>query len=161
VGSPQAAGPSVSDSEGNEQKPLEKGNEETETRQNTNPAAIEDDGPGFFATVSNPPFWTEKRPLHNLVKLLGQEQIDNLRAQIPSIARTEFTVLKNKPKTLKVQLMLWKLQGYLAPFEDAEEEEGTEDASDRHHGDVDSELEAEDNWNQNQSDEGTVSWRPV
>jgi len=160
VGSPQAAGPSVSDSEGNEQKPLEKGNEETKTRQNTNPAAIDADGPGFFATVSNPPFWTEKRPLHNLVKLLGQEEIDNLRAQIPSIARTEFTVLKNKPKALKVQLMLWKLQGYLAPFEDAEEQE-TEDASDKHHGDDDSELEAEDNWNQNQSDEGTVSWRPV
>jgi hypothetical protein len=135
-----------------------------ETRQNTNPAAIEDDGPGFFATVSNPPFWTEKRPLHNLVRLLGQEQVGNLRAQVPSIARTEFTVLKNKPKTLKVQLMLWKLQGYLAPFEDAEEQEGREDHQSDHQSDDNSELEAEENWNQDRedrSDEGTVSWRPV
>lgn len=74
-------------------------------------------GPGPFATISYPPYWTGKLPLHNLVMLLGQEGVDSLRAQVPNIMCHEFVVVKDKQETAWVRQWLWKLQGLLAKSE--------------------------------------------
>lgn len=91
--------------------------------QNGTPARplTNENGPGFFAMLSNPPIWSKKLPVHNLVTLLGQENVDSLRMQTPGITNNELVVLKDRKDTLKVQLMLWKLQGFLAKPEDVEE----------------------------------------
>jgi hypothetical protein len=75
-------------------------------------------GPGPFATISNPPFWEKKLPLHNLVMLLGQEGVDSLRAQAPQTMCHELVAVKDKEGSIKLRKMLWKLQGFLARSED-------------------------------------------
>lgn len=75
-------------------------------------------GPGPFATISYPPYWEKKLPLHNLVTLLGQEGIDSLRAQFPNIMGHEYVVVKDKQETVSVRQWLWKLQGLLTKLED-------------------------------------------
>lgn len=82
---------------------------------------VDENGPGFFATLSNPPFRNKQLPVHNLIELLGQEGVDSLRAQTPGITNYEFVGVKDKKDTLKIQLMLWKLQGFLAKANDIEE----------------------------------------
>lgn len=71
-------------------------------------------GPGPLATVSYPPYWEKKLPLHNLVMLLGQEGVDSLRAQFPNIMCHEFVVVKDKQETVSARQWLWKLQMFLA-----------------------------------------------
>ncbi|KFY06277.1 hypothetical protein V491_08738, partial [Pseudogymnoascus sp. VKM F-3775] len=60
----------------------------------------DENGPGPFATISYPPYWERKLPLHNLVTLLGQEGVDSLRAQFPNIMGHEFVVVKDKQETV-------------------------------------------------------------
>lgn len=74
---------------------------------------IDENGPGPLATISYPPYWEKKLPLHNLVMLLGQEGVDSLRAQFPNIMCHEFVVVKDKQETTSVRQWLWKLQGFL------------------------------------------------
>lgn len=55
-----------------------------------------------------------KVPLHNVVTLLGQEGVESLRKQVPGIMRHELVVIKDRHETVKVRMMLWKLEAYLA-----------------------------------------------
>lgn len=78
----------------------------------------DENGPGPLATISYPPYWEKKLPMHNLVMLLGQEGVDSLRAQFPNIMCHEFVVVKDKQETVSVRQWLWKLQGFLVKSED-------------------------------------------
>lgn len=79
----------------------------------TTSSITDENGPRPFATISYPPYWERKLPLHNLVTLLGQEGVDSLRAQFPNIMGHEFVVVKDKQETVSVRRWLWKLQGFL------------------------------------------------
>lgn len=84
----------------------------------TSSPITDEKGPGPFATISYPPYWEKKLPLHNLVMLLGQEGVDSLRAQFPKIMCHEFVVVKDKEQTVSVRQWLWKLQQFLSKLED-------------------------------------------
>ncbi|OBT74559.1 hypothetical protein VF21_07543 [Pseudogymnoascus sp. 05NY08] len=84
----------------------------------TSSPITDENGPGPFATISYPPHWKEKLPLHNLVMLLGQEGVDSLRAKFPNIMCHEFVVVKDKQQTVSVRQWLWKLQQFLSKSED-------------------------------------------
>ncbi|KFZ11838.1 hypothetical protein V501_04541 [Pseudogymnoascus sp. VKM F-4519 (FW-2642)] len=84
----------------------------------TSSPITDEKGPGPFATISYPPHWEKKLPLHNLVMLLGQEGVDSLRAQFPNIMCHEFVVVKDKQETVSVRQWLWKLQQFLSKLED-------------------------------------------
>ncbi|CZS93224.1 uncharacterized protein RCO7_07793 [Rhynchosporium graminicola] len=57
----------------------------------------------------------QKIPVYNLQMLLGEEKMDELRRIVPnSVFEKELVVLRHKNATVKLQLQLWKIQGYLA-----------------------------------------------
>jgi hypothetical protein len=62
-----------------------------------------------------------KLPVHNLQVLLGQEHVKTLRRNYPKVFDAEVVVLKDKRSTNDVTLRLWKLQGFLAKYEQIEE----------------------------------------
>lgn len=68
--------------------------------------------PGVFATID---LEKSKLPVHDLRKLLGEENITLLRQKAPKTfdAVTAVT-LKQKLATVRIQMRLWKLQGYMA-----------------------------------------------
>lgn len=53
-------------------------------------------------------------PYYNLAALLGPSQLSALRESRPDHYGDQFAVVKLKRPTVKVQLELWKLLGYLA-----------------------------------------------
>ena len=55
-------------------------------------------------------------PLYNLRTLLGLECLEELKGS-NAIFRDKFVVVKQKRNTVKIQLALWKLMGYLAANE--------------------------------------------
>ncbi|KAJ9134616.1 hypothetical protein NKR23_g10031 [Pleurostoma richardsiae] len=74
------------------------------------------DGPGEFATVDLEEVKRDaKLPVHNLVSLLGREQVYRLRQGSPTF-REGTLFLLSRQRTIDLQLKLWKLQGYLATF---------------------------------------------
>lgn len=74
--------------------------------------------PGEFATVDVDKEAKSKIAVHNLVSLLGSSYVEDLRRHAPKIFDAEVVVLKSKRNTVDLQLLLWKLQGYLATYED-------------------------------------------
>lgn len=61
-----------------------------------------------------------KVPVYNLPTLLGEEKLSKLRKLVPG---GEVVVLKHKNAAVKLQSMLWKMQGYIAEHQWADEEE--------------------------------------
>ncbi|KAG7009955.1 hypothetical protein G7Y79_00001g002270 [Physcia stellaris] len=55
-------------------------------------------------------------PLYNLRTLLGLEYLEQLKG-LNAIFQNKFVVVKQKRNTVKIQLALWKLMGYLAANE--------------------------------------------
>lgn len=53
-------------------------------------------------------------PCYNLAALLGPSQLGDLRESRPEHYGEQFAIVKLKRNTVKVQLELWKLLGYLA-----------------------------------------------
>lgn len=58
-----------------------------------------------------------KIPVHNLHTLLGKEHLQYLRDKYPAF-KTEFVVLKDRNVTTPATTILWRLQGYLAHYEE-------------------------------------------
>ncbi|KAH6720331.1 hypothetical protein BKA61DRAFT_594674 [Leptodontidium sp. MPI-SDFR-AT-0119] len=88
------------------------------------------EGPPEFATLDigsqdfdavGPQLGRKKRkvPVYNLLTLLGKEKMDELRQLVPkSVFEKEIVVLKHKNVTVELQSLLWKIQGYLAEYQD-------------------------------------------
>ena len=53
-------------------------------------------------------------PYYNLAALLGSSQLSALQRRRPDQYSDRFAVIKLKRPTVKVQLELWKLLGYIA-----------------------------------------------
>lgn len=53
-------------------------------------------------------------PLYNVPRLLGEKYVEHLR-ESNAVFQGDIVVVKQKRNTLKAQLALWKLMGYLAP----------------------------------------------
>ncbi len=70
-------------------------------------------GPGHYATITNTPFWEQKLPVHNALRLLGPEFIAEIRARGPKCENRELMVIKSKQETLKLRMLLWNLEHYL------------------------------------------------
>lgn len=72
-------------------------------------------------------------PFYNLPMLLGSEYISRLRAYIP-FAQGTMALIKNKQRTVKAQMELWKLMGYMAQTEILEALESKVQSGDRKEG---------------------------
>ena len=74
-------------------------------------------GPPEFATLDLGTHKKRKIPVHNLRMLLGTEKLQELRGQCPSgVFDKELVGLRHRNNTVELQLRLWKLQGYLAEY---------------------------------------------
>ncbi|CAI0654751.1 unnamed protein product [Colletotrichum noveboracense] len=68
-----------------------------------------------FATFDVPDVkWEKKLAVHDLNQLLGQEHMATLRQY--SLFKDNSLILLGKRRSIALQLVLWKLQGYLAEF---------------------------------------------
>jgi hypothetical protein len=84
---------------------------ESETRPTTpQEASPEETNPPLYAMII---YKSHYIPTYNLPKLLGPDYVARLQAFVPCLQGT-MAVIKSKPHTLKVQMELWKLMGYLA-----------------------------------------------
>lgn len=88
-----------------------------------------------------------KVPAYNLRTLLGAEKLAELSKQLPSgIFTRDVVALKRKKMTVELQLHLWKMQGYVADFNEhldagrlaSEQDDEDEDDEDDDEGDDDS-----------------------
>lgn len=58
-----------------------------------------------------------KVPVYNLRTLLGLEKLAELREQLPNgLFARDVIAVKHKKMTVELQMQLWKLQGYIANF---------------------------------------------
>ena len=81
--------------------------------------AVSDDGISFDDRERGPPpyamhyYKTHYIPFYNLAALLGRIQLSALQNSRPDHYCNQFAVIKLKRNTVKVQLGLWKLMGYV------------------------------------------------
>lgn len=82
----------------------------------TGPEKVED-GPGQYATldIDGVPKTEITRPLYNLPRLLGSENMQRLRSE-SSILREGTLFLLRGQRSAKLNMRLWKLQGYMADY---------------------------------------------
>ena len=76
-------------------------------------AASEESEPPFYAMVKHKSHFI---PIYNLPVLLGFEHLAHLRATGPCLRGT-IAVIKKKQRTVRAQMELWKLMGYMAQTE--------------------------------------------
>jgi hypothetical protein len=69
--------------------------------------------PPEFATVDIRNINKQKIPVYNLEVLLGRDHLQALREK-SSIFERELLIIKHKRRAVDIQLLLWKLQGYVA-----------------------------------------------
>jgi hypothetical protein len=72
------------------------------------------DGPAEFTTLELENRARMKLPVYNMLRLIGQTAVHELRLSCPEPFEGEATVIKDKKATLEIQLILWKLQCYFA-----------------------------------------------
>lgn len=87
----------------------------------------EGDAPGEFATVDVGPDGKKRKiPVHNLLVLLGEKKMGELREMAGQGGKTkgwngiwenDLLAVRHKNMTVDVQMGLWKLQGYLAEYQ--------------------------------------------
>lgn len=70
-------------------------------------------GPPEFATIDIGTSQRRKVPVHNLEMLLGNDHLQRLRGA-SSFFNKELLIIKKKNNSARIQMKLWKLQGYLA-----------------------------------------------
>lgn len=78
------------------------------------PGQVED-GPGQYATLDIDGIPDTTRPIYNLPRLLGPDNIQRLRSE-SSILRDGSLFLLRGQRSLKLDLRLWRLQGYMADY---------------------------------------------
>ncbi|KAM0327695.1 hypothetical protein ACHAQA_005990 [Verticillium albo-atrum] len=77
--------------------------------------------PGQWATLDvEGAKYEGKLPVHDLKRLLGEEHLARLREE--PVFRDNTLLVLGKRRTIEVQLLLWKLQGYLAEYDAPAEE---------------------------------------
>lgn len=59
----------------------------------------------------------KKMAVHNLVWLLGDDEVTRLKREAPVFGEHELLVLQQRPDlgVMRLHLLLWRLQGYLGP----------------------------------------------
>lgn len=77
--------------------------------------SITTDPPPFYAMVS---YRSKLVPIYNLPSLLGSKHLDTLRKLGSNWAEEELVFVRQRQKTIELQVALWRLMGYLAPLED-------------------------------------------
>jgi hypothetical protein len=73
-------------------------------------------GPPEFATLKIGTVKSRKVPVHNLETLLGKDHLQRLKEKCP-LFDAEILMIRHKNVTVDIQLKLWRLQGYLAKYE--------------------------------------------
>lgn len=72
-------------------------------------------GPGQYASLDIDGVPETTRPVYNLPRLLGQENLQRLRSESSSLREGELFLLRGR-RTLTLNTRLWKLQGYVADY---------------------------------------------
>lgn len=57
-------------------------------------------------------------PIYNLPALLGTKHMETLRKLGSNWAEEELVFVRQRQKTIELQIALWRLMGYMAPLED-------------------------------------------
>lgn len=75
----------------------------------------EGNAPGEYAIMDIPgKQYGASLPVHNLEYLLGEKHLRNLRES--AVFRDSNIVLLDQRRTIRLQLLLWRIQGYLASY---------------------------------------------
>lgn len=69
--------------------------------------------PGQYATLDVEAQYGAKMPVHNLHLVLGEENLEKLRAE-SAFFRDNAMLMLAKPRTVAAQEKLWRIQGCLA-----------------------------------------------
>lgn len=86
---------------------------------------VVDSIPQEFATLVLGQTKKRKVPVHNMLLLLGEKHLQELRMSHPLFTGNEILAIRNRKRTIDLQLRLWKLQGYLAKHSTAPAEQDT------------------------------------
>lgn len=73
------------------------------------------DPPPFYAMIS---YRSKYVPIYNLPSLLGYKHLETLRKLGSSWVDEEILFVRQRQKTIELQMALWRLMGYMAPLED-------------------------------------------
>lgn len=71
--------------------------------------------PPFYAMVS---YRSKYVPIYNLPALLGTKHMETIRKLGSNWVEEEFVFVRQRQKTIELQIALWRLMGYMAPLED-------------------------------------------
>lgn len=77
--------------------------------------SISADPPPFYAMVS---YRSKYVPIYNLPTLLGAKHLETLRKLGSNWVEEELVFVRQRQKTIELQMALWRLMGYMAPLED-------------------------------------------
>lgn len=78
-------------------------------------SSINTDPPPFYAMVS---YRSKYVPIYNLPALLGTKHMETLRKLGSNWVEEELVFVRQRQKTIELQIALWRLMGYMAPLED-------------------------------------------
>lgn len=76
---------------------------------------INTEPPPFYAMVS---YRSKYVPIFNLPALLGAKHMETLRKLGSNWVEEELIFVRQRQKTIELQMALWRLMGYMAPLED-------------------------------------------
>lgn len=77
--------------------------------------SITTDPPPFYAMVS---YRSKYVPIYNVPALLGAKHLETLRKFGSNWFEEELVFVRQRQKTIELQMALWRLMGYMAPLED-------------------------------------------
>lgn len=78
-------------------------------------SSINTDPPPFYAMIS---YRSKYVPIYNLPALLGTKHMETLRKLGSNWVEEELVFVRQRQKTIELQIALWRLMGYMAPLED-------------------------------------------
>lgn len=78
-------------------------------------SSINTDPPPFYAMVS---YRSKYVPIYNLPALLDTKHMETLRKLGSNWVEEELVFVRQRQKTIELQIALWRLMGYMAPLED-------------------------------------------
>ena len=81
-------------------------------------------GPSQYTTITNPPFWTKKLPVFNLLRLLGVPNVTRIRDKGPPVDKKDYIVVRDKPDAMEIRMWLWRIENYMATYEGDKEDLG-------------------------------------
>lgn len=77
--------------------------------------SINTEPPPFYAMVS---YRSKYVPIYNLPALLGTKHMETFRKLGSNWVEEELVFVRQRQKTIELQIALWRLMGYMAPLED-------------------------------------------